>query len=167
MCGSAKPCLSSVCSPAAVGEQVVTRSFPIASLTKEKRISVTLPMDQFVQEGLQLRSCTFQVLLHSRLLSQITSSFYSPICFLFFFFDFNVCLPVALEDCIWWGGCIRPGWGFQEAHAQAALSSACSGHLRFHCGSEWKNGGGAQEQGQEPVAQVRICCVEMMSLSVH
>ncbi|KAM9771554.1 myotubularin-related protein 5 isoform 6-T6 [Syngnathus typhle] len=45
-----------------VGEQVVTRSFPIASLTKEKRIYVTLPMEQFVQEGLQLRSCTFQLL---------------------------------------------------------------------------------------------------------
>ncbi|XP_029317574.1 myotubularin-related protein 5 isoform X5 [Cottoperca gobio] len=45
-----------------VGEQVVTRSFPIASLTKEKRINVTLPMDQFVQEGLQLRSCTFQLM---------------------------------------------------------------------------------------------------------
>ncbi|XP_022060952.2 myotubularin-related protein 5 isoform X4 [Acanthochromis polyacanthus] len=45
-----------------VGEQVVTRSFPIASLTKEKRISVTLTMDQFVQEGLQLRSCTFQLM---------------------------------------------------------------------------------------------------------
>lgn len=45
-----------------VREQIVTRSFPVASLTKEKRISVTLPMDQFVQEGLQLRSCTFQVL---------------------------------------------------------------------------------------------------------
>ncbi|XP_074553838.1 myotubularin-related protein 5 isoform X5 [Halichoeres trimaculatus] len=45
-----------------VGEQVVTRSFPIASLTKEKRISVTIPMDQFVQEGLQLRSCTFQLI---------------------------------------------------------------------------------------------------------
>ncbi|XP_041636303.1 myotubularin-related protein 5 isoform X3 [Cheilinus undulatus] len=45
-----------------VGEQVVTRSFPIASLTKEKRINVTLPMDQFVQEGLQLRSCTFQLI---------------------------------------------------------------------------------------------------------
>ncbi|XP_076577945.1 myotubularin-related protein 5 isoform X1 [Chaetodon auriga] len=45
-----------------VGEQVVTRSFPIASLTKEKRISVTLPMDQYVQEGLQLRSSTFQLM---------------------------------------------------------------------------------------------------------
>ncbi|CAN9508084.1 unnamed protein product [Ophioblennius macclurei] len=45
-----------------VGEQIVTRSFPVASLTKEKRISVTLTMDQFVQEGLQLRSCTFQLL---------------------------------------------------------------------------------------------------------
>ncbi|XP_056131737.1 myotubularin-related protein 5 isoform X2 [Lampris incognitus] len=47
---------------ALVGEQVVTRSFPIASLTKEKRISITLPMDQFIQEGLQLRSCTFQLM---------------------------------------------------------------------------------------------------------
>ncbi|XP_041833429.1 myotubularin-related protein 5 isoform X5 [Melanotaenia boesemani] len=45
-----------------VGEQVVTRSFPIASLTKEKRISVSITMDQFVQEGLQLRSCTFQLM---------------------------------------------------------------------------------------------------------
>ncbi|XP_030630678.1 myotubularin-related protein 5 [Chanos chanos] len=45
-----------------VGEQVVTRSFPIASLTKEKKISVNLPMDQFIQDGLQLRSCTFQLL---------------------------------------------------------------------------------------------------------
>ncbi|XP_077450560.1 myotubularin-related protein 5 isoform X2 [Stigmatopora argus] len=45
-----------------VGEQVVTRSFPIASLTKEKRISVNLPMEQFVQDGLQLRSCTFQLM---------------------------------------------------------------------------------------------------------
>ncbi|KAG7495741.1 hypothetical protein JOB18_004608 [Solea senegalensis] len=45
-----------------VGEQVLTRSFPIASLTKEKRISVNLSIDQFVQEGLQLRSCTFQLM---------------------------------------------------------------------------------------------------------
>ncbi|XP_028304416.1 myotubularin-related protein 5 isoform X2 [Gouania willdenowi] len=45
-----------------VGEQIVTRSFPVASLTKEKRISVTLTMDQYVQEGLQLRSCTFQLM---------------------------------------------------------------------------------------------------------
>ncbi|XP_005742666.1 myotubularin-related protein 5 isoform X5 [Pundamilia nyererei] len=45
-----------------VGEQAVTRSFPVASLTKEKRISVSLTMDQFVQEGLQLRSCTFQLM---------------------------------------------------------------------------------------------------------
>nr|XP_057923267.1 myotubularin-related protein 5 isoform X2 [Doryrhamphus excisus] len=45
-----------------VGEQVVTRSFPIASLTKEKRISVSAAMDQFALEGLQLRSCTFQLM---------------------------------------------------------------------------------------------------------
>ncbi|KAF4079793.1 hypothetical protein AMELA_G00182390 [Ameiurus melas] len=45
-----------------VAEQVVTRSFPIASLTKEKKINCNLPMDQFIQEGLQLRSCTFQLM---------------------------------------------------------------------------------------------------------
>lgn len=37
------------------------RSFPIASLTKEKKISIQAQADQFIQEGLQLRSCTFQV----------------------------------------------------------------------------------------------------------
>nr|XP_012644986.1 myotubularin-related protein 5 isoform X3 [Microcebus murinus] len=45
-----------------VGEQVVVRSFPVAALTKEKRISVQMPVDQLLQDGLQLRSCTFQVL---------------------------------------------------------------------------------------------------------
>ncbi|XP_025071226.1 myotubularin-related protein 5 isoform X4 [Alligator sinensis] len=45
-----------------VGEQVVIRSFPIASLTKEKKISIQAQMDPLVQEGLQLRSCTFQLL---------------------------------------------------------------------------------------------------------
>ncbi|XP_043355942.1 myotubularin-related protein 5 isoform X19 [Dermochelys coriacea] len=45
-----------------VGEQVVIRSFPIASLTKEKKISTAVQADQFIQEGLQLRSCTFQLL---------------------------------------------------------------------------------------------------------
>ncbi|GAA6067535.1 myotubularin-related protein 5 isoform X1, partial [Tachysurus ichikawai] len=44
-----------------VAEQVVTRSFPIASLIKEKKLgSNNLPMDPFMQEGMQLRSCTFQ-----------------------------------------------------------------------------------------------------------
>ncbi|XP_045411285.1 myotubularin-related protein 5 isoform X3 [Lemur catta] len=45
-----------------VGEQVVVRSFPVAALTKEKRISVQMPVDQLLQDGLQLRSCTFQLL---------------------------------------------------------------------------------------------------------
>ncbi|XP_029809095.1 myotubularin-related protein 5 isoform X5 [Suricata suricatta] len=45
-----------------VGEQVVVRSFPVAALTKEKRISVQNPVDQLLQDGLQLRSCTFQLL---------------------------------------------------------------------------------------------------------
>uniref|UniRef100_M3ZBZ1 SET binding factor 1 n=1 Tax=Nomascus leucogenys TaxID=61853 RepID=M3ZBZ1_NOMLE len=44
------------------GEQVVVRSFPVAALTKEKRISVQTPVDQLLQDGLQLRSCTFQLL---------------------------------------------------------------------------------------------------------
>ncbi|XP_051045590.1 myotubularin-related protein 5 isoform X1 [Phodopus roborovskii] len=45
-----------------VGEQVVVRSFPVAALTKEKRISVQTPVEQLLQDGLQLRSCTFQLL---------------------------------------------------------------------------------------------------------
>ncbi|XP_022374558.1 myotubularin-related protein 5 isoform X2 [Enhydra lutris kenyoni] len=45
-----------------VGEQVVVRSFPVAALTKEKRINVHTPVDQLLQDGLQLRSCTFQLL---------------------------------------------------------------------------------------------------------
>ncbi|XP_073435380.1 myotubularin-related protein 5 isoform X9 [Dendrobates tinctorius] len=45
-----------------VAEQTVVRSFPIASLTKEKKVSVPAHLDQYVQEGLQLRSCTFQLL---------------------------------------------------------------------------------------------------------
>ena len=47
-------------------EQVVTRSFPVSSLYKEKKISVaqtsnTHHLEQFLPEGLQLRSTTFQV----------------------------------------------------------------------------------------------------------
>uniref|UniRef100_A0A7M4EAZ4 SET binding factor 1 n=1 Tax=Crocodylus porosus TaxID=8502 RepID=A0A7M4EAZ4_CROPO len=45
-----------------VGEQVVIRSFPIASLTKEEKFSIQIKRDSSTQEGLQLRSCTFQLL---------------------------------------------------------------------------------------------------------
>ncbi|XP_058273083.1 myotubularin-related protein 5 isoform X2 [Hemibagrus wyckioides] len=46
-----------------VAEQVVTRSFPIAALIKEKKLaSNSLPMDPYMQEGMQLRSCTFQLM---------------------------------------------------------------------------------------------------------
>ena len=52
------PCDPLVC------EQTVTRAFPVTSLTKEKRISVQYlgHLDQWLQEGLQLRSSTFQML---------------------------------------------------------------------------------------------------------
>lgn len=45
-------------------EQTVVRSFPTATLTKEKRMTVhAVPaVDQYLQEGLQLRSNTFQLL---------------------------------------------------------------------------------------------------------
>ena len=51
------------CDPFASESQVV-RSFPIATLTKEKRINVQsiTSIDQFLQEGLQLRSNTFQLI---------------------------------------------------------------------------------------------------------
>ncbi|KAJ8023558.1 Myotubularin-related protein 13 [Holothuria leucospilota] len=48
-------------------EQVVTRSFPVSALLKEKKINVTnvcnlLNLEQFLQEGMQLRSVTFQLM---------------------------------------------------------------------------------------------------------
>lgn len=43
---------------------MVVRSFPVTSLTKEKKIAVQYlaHLDQWLQEGLQLRSCTFQLM---------------------------------------------------------------------------------------------------------
>ncbi|CAG9860140.1 unnamed protein product [Phyllotreta striolata] len=52
------PCDSFAC------EQIVVRSFPVTSLTKEKKVAVQYlaHLDQWLQEGLQLRSCTFQLM---------------------------------------------------------------------------------------------------------
>ncbi|XP_063236434.1 myotubularin-related protein 13 [Bacillus rossius redtenbacheri] len=51
------------CDPFAC-EQLVVRAFPVTSLTKEKRVTVQYlaHLDQWLQEGLQLRSCTFQLI---------------------------------------------------------------------------------------------------------
>uniref|UniRef100_A0A674P1Y8 SET binding factor 2 n=1 Tax=Takifugu rubripes TaxID=31033 RepID=A0A674P1Y8_TAKRU len=45
-----------------VGEQVVIRAFPVSSLTKEKKISIQNQLQQNLQEGLQLRSASFQLI---------------------------------------------------------------------------------------------------------
>uniref|UniRef100_A0A2K6UMJ5 SET binding factor 2 n=1 Tax=Saimiri boliviensis boliviensis TaxID=39432 RepID=A0A2K6UMJ5_SAIBB len=45
-----------------VGEQTVVRSFPIASITKEKKITMQNQLQQNMQEGLQITSASFQVL---------------------------------------------------------------------------------------------------------
>lgn len=50
------PCDSLTC------EQSVIRAFPIASLTKEKRITGIHSNEQVLPDGLQLRSCTFQLI---------------------------------------------------------------------------------------------------------
>lgn len=50
-----------VCVVSSVGEQTVIRSFPIASMTKEKKISIQNQLQQSMQEGLQISSATFQV----------------------------------------------------------------------------------------------------------
>uniref|UniRef100_A0A669CCM5 SET binding factor 2 n=1 Tax=Oreochromis niloticus TaxID=8128 RepID=A0A669CCM5_ORENI len=44
-----------------VGEQAVIRAFPVSTLTKEKKISIQNQL-QNMQEGLQLRSATFQLI---------------------------------------------------------------------------------------------------------
>ncbi|XP_077177901.1 myotubularin-related protein 13 isoform X5 [Paroedura picta] len=45
-----------------VGEQTVIRSFPIASITKEKKITIQNQLQQSMQEGLQVTSATFQLI---------------------------------------------------------------------------------------------------------
>lgn len=40
---------------------MVIRSFPISTLTKEKKITVQNQLQQNMQEGLQMRSASFQV----------------------------------------------------------------------------------------------------------
>ncbi|XP_034052821.1 myotubularin-related protein 13 isoform X4 [Gymnodraco acuticeps] len=45
-----------------VGEQAVIRAFPVSSLTKEKKISIQNQLQQNMQEGLQLRSASFQLI---------------------------------------------------------------------------------------------------------
>ncbi|XP_036181250.1 myotubularin-related protein 13 isoform X7 [Myotis myotis] len=45
-----------------VGEQTVMRSFPIASITKEKKITMQNQLQQNMQEGLQITSASFQLI---------------------------------------------------------------------------------------------------------
>ncbi|KAM4721930.1 myotubularin-related protein 13 [Rhinophrynus dorsalis] len=45
-----------------VGEQTVIRSVPIASITREKKINIQNQLNQNMQEGLQIRSATFQLI---------------------------------------------------------------------------------------------------------
>nr|XP_023406360.1 myotubularin-related protein 13 [Loxodonta africana] len=45
-----------------VGEQTVVRSFPIASVTKEKKITMQNQVQQNMQEGLQITSASFQLI---------------------------------------------------------------------------------------------------------
>ncbi|XP_075402203.1 myotubularin-related protein 13 isoform X2 [Tenrec ecaudatus] len=45
-----------------VGEQTVVRSFPIASITKEKKITMQNQLQQNMQEGLQIISASFQLI---------------------------------------------------------------------------------------------------------
>ncbi|XP_047013890.1 myotubularin-related protein 13 isoform X4 [Ictalurus punctatus] len=45
-----------------VGEQPVIRSFPVSTLTKDKKITVQIQLQQNMQEGLQLRSASFQLI---------------------------------------------------------------------------------------------------------
>ncbi|XP_053576567.1 myotubularin-related protein 13 [Bombina bombina] len=45
-----------------VGEQTVIRSVPISSITREKKINIQNHLQQNMQEGLQIRSATFQLI---------------------------------------------------------------------------------------------------------
>lgn len=56
-----RPVINVMLGCVAVGEQAVIRAFPVSSLTKEKKISIQNQLQQNMQEGLQLRSASFQV----------------------------------------------------------------------------------------------------------
>ncbi|XP_052006173.1 myotubularin-related protein 13-like isoform X2 [Xyrauchen texanus] len=45
-----------------VGEQAVIRSFPVSTMTKEKKITIQNQLQQNMHEGLQLRSASFQLI---------------------------------------------------------------------------------------------------------
>ncbi|KAJ7344456.1 hypothetical protein JRQ81_000406, partial [Phrynocephalus forsythii] len=45
-----------------VGEQTVIRSFPVASIIKEKKITIQNQLQQSMQEGMQITSATFQLI---------------------------------------------------------------------------------------------------------
>ncbi|MFT7816707.1 myotubularin-related protein 13 isoform X1 [Arapaima gigas] len=45
-----------------VGEHTVIRSFPVSTLTKEKKITLQNQLQQNMQEGLQMRSASFQLI---------------------------------------------------------------------------------------------------------
>ncbi|XP_035273861.1 myotubularin-related protein 13 isoform X1 [Anguilla anguilla] len=45
-----------------VGEQEVIRCFPVSTLTKEKKINIQNQLQQGLQEGLQMRSASFQLI---------------------------------------------------------------------------------------------------------
>lgn len=57
-------CMVDSCVHDTACEQTVVRSFPVSTLTKEKKIAVQYlqHLEQVLPEGLQLRSNTFQVL---------------------------------------------------------------------------------------------------------
>ena len=57
-----------------VGEQAVIRAFPVSTLTKEKKISIQNQLQQNMQEGLQLRSASFQVSTQTRSLVTLARS---------------------------------------------------------------------------------------------
>lgn len=68
-------CNKCVCVASSVGEQTVIRSFPIASVTKEKKISIQNQLQQSMQEGLQISSATFQVNLVKIYVAAVSSKY--------------------------------------------------------------------------------------------
>lgn len=88
-----------LCPVVSACEQVVVRAFPVTSLTKEKKVTVqqSAHLDQYLQEGIQLRSCTFQV---SWFISQFAEVCSVILTFNIFYIVFCVVFLAADESCI-------------------------------------------------------------------
>ena len=134
-------------------EQLVVRSFPVASLTKEKRVAVQYlaHLDQWLQEGLQLRSCTFQVKQqHLTLCCALNSK----VCCWKLTPTVAVFISLAYKVGFWWRGDTWEYWKFPEVGAPCSPPTSYLSPFCIHWASSGSTDTTTQGQGEECYSEV-------------